>query len=204
MEKRIIMMYSILILIMVISIAGYFIHNSLYTETLNSEFESNLNAAHGYYQERLIKMDESSAALPPTIRQNNGYDAEQMKKVMEIDKQSEELLNKEIDSLNEAKKNAISNTPKEYIDLLIDSRESNQKYFETLLKLMETNLKFAQGTISLGEQNSLIGQYSDELSSIEKDTSKLDKIKTFLESNPDFKEKLVNMGLKGEYLGETS
>jgi len=204
MEKRIKIMYLILILIIILSVVGFAIYNANHVDTLNTEFQENLNTAHGYYQDRLIKMNESATALPSTIRLNNNYDAQQMKDVMAIDKQAEDLLKKEIDSLNKAKEYATTKTQKEYLSLLIESRENNQKYFDTLAKLMETNLKFAQGNITLAEQTSSINQYSDELAIIQNDTSKIEKIGTFLAANPDFKQQLVDLNLKIEYLGETS
>lgn len=202
MEKRVKMMYLIFIVIIVLSIVGYFVYNSYSTQNANSQFDKYLVEANSYYQDRLIKMNESTDALPAYIQPNNGHDANQISNVIKLNNESETLLDKEINSLNEAKKYANTDAKNTYINLLLDSRKDTKKYFETLDKLMDANLRFAEGKISLAEQNLLINTYSDDLSEIIKDKTKINKIKTFLVSNSEFRDQITILKLKTEYLGE--
>lgn len=166
-----------------------------------SNSDSDLLSAYGLYEDtNEIMMNFSGSSNPYSDIQfepgsydesNEGYE-----KTLDIIK----LLGEEINYLESIK---YSNaTDQKYVDLVIKKQKLSLDWYKLELKRYELTRNFYMGVITdqsgFSEQKNEIIQDQKVL----KVDVAIENIATFLKQNPEVKDRVQNLGLSGNYLGE--
>lgn len=200
MNKKIKILIAI-VLIAVIGVAGYF----AYTSYASAEFDKNLKEAYGYYEARLDLFDEIDDITENKyfVYYNDKNSADSTERIIKKIDKVIDLIDKEINSLEKAKKFTQNPIEKDYIELLLKNKKNSKEGIKKLKEWYIINLDFTKGNIQLDTTKNKQKKIENDMKDIDNLNDKgFDNIREFLIKNPELKDKLKNLGFENAYIGE--
>lgn len=191
----------VIILIAIIGVSGYF----AYTSYASIEFDKNLKEAYGYYEARLDIGDEIKDIVEdkPIVYYNDKNSADNTERIIKKADKQIDLIDKEINSLEKAKKFVRNSIEKEYFELMLKGKKNSKKALLKQKEWYKLNLDYANGNIQLDTLNSKQNKIKNDMKDIDNLNDKgFDNIREFLIKNPELKDKLKNLGFENAYIGE--
>lgn len=187
-------------IIAVISVTGYFIYSSYATD----QYDNSLKKA--YSDEKILKQKiDTHNNIVDKVKNKKMNPREGMEKILDVDKEMIKLIDNQTKNLKEGEQFAMSDNDKKYLNLLIKNRESLKESYNLDENIIEEYIAVSNNNsdvMGLGDLiviTNRIDKRDDKTLEVEKS---YDNIKGFLEETPDFKARLVELGISNTFLGE--
>ncbi|KZX16570.1 hypothetical protein MBCUT_07240 [Methanobrevibacter cuticularis] len=190
------------VIVVILIFIIYFLSISL-TSTGNvgsSNSDSDLISAYGLYEDtNEIMINFSGSSNPYTDIQFKPGDYGEADEGYGITLDIIKSLGKEIDYLENIK---YSNaTDQKYIDLILKKQKLSLDWHKLELKRYELTRNFYIATIDQDEFSEQENKILQDQKNLKVDVA-IENIGTFLKQNPEVKDRLQNLSLSGNYLGE--